>query len=587
MFDGALVKFGLSAASAGHLQSFKSTIADLETYNFPARNLDRRLANEASLAQWLDLAKELQQLLTDEVIESSVKKLPKEIFSISGPGIITKLKRRRDDLVIYANDYYLLLAKEIEIVGTRQQEYFEINHLNNEQTQINVYKINKEEDKKTEPIYSRTVRSNETKEVRIYGIAGNDVYKLQGKVEKAVKIRIIGGSDKDVLLDSSVVRGSKKIHIYDTGENSITASSSTRLHLSNDTSVHRYDYATFKYDDKGIKPIIFYGDDDRLFVGIGYKLTKQQWRKEPFGYQHGIYARYSISQSAANFIYAGTVTQFIGKWNLGLLANYDAVRWTNFYGIGNETKEETDDRNFYRMRTREVIASIGLNRRIGKWMSVGIMPFFQIIDIIRDEERFIVKNFNAADDLNTSKLFAGAGIDLKYSRLNIGIIPTKGIQVRTSASFTQNIQSTNKNFSKYSGALNLYLPLLKTLILAVHTGGATVMGKPEFYQLASIGGSETIRGYRRDRFWGKTSFYNSNELQWLFNVKSYLFNGKAGVVGFYDYGRVWQPAETSNTWHSGYGGGIIIAPFNKIMASVTYGISRENKLLHLKLSKNF
>jgi outer membrane translocation and assembly module TamA len=76
-------------------------------------------------------------------------------------------------------------------------------------------------------------------------------------------------------------------------------------------------------------------------------------------------------------------------------------------------------------------------------------------------------------------------------------------------------------------------------------------------------------------------------LQWLFNVKSYLFNGKAGIVGFYDYGRVWQPAEKSKTWHNGYGGGIIIAPFNKIMASVTYGISKENNLLHLKLSKNF
>ena len=250
------------------------------------------------------------------------------------------------------------------------------------------------------------------------------------------------------------------------------------------------------------------------------------------------------------------------------------MRWTNFFGIGNETEEVTDDRDFYRLRTHEALISIGLNRKIGNYVTIGATPFFQWIDIIRDEERFVVKNFGLQEDLNTSKRFAGAALNLGYSRLRNNVIPIGGIEVLTGATFTQNI-ATAKNFTRYAGAFNFYVPFSKRLILAVRSGGTTVTGNPEFYQLTSIGGTETVRGYRRDRFWGKSSFYNSNELQWLFNFRSNLFNGRAGLVGFFDQGRVWQPGEASDTWHKGYGGGIMFAPFNKLVVSVTYGFQKK------------
>jgi hypothetical protein len=46
-----------------------------------------------------------------------------------------------------------------------------------------------------------------------------------------------------------------------------------------------------------------------------------------------------------------------------------------------------------------------------------------------------------------------------------------------------------------------------------------------------------------------------------------------------------MPGENSNTWHVGYGGGIILAPFNKILAEVTYGLSKEDKLVQLRVTK--
>ncbi|HVE60575.1 MAG TPA: hypothetical protein VNA26_02060, partial [Chitinophagaceae bacterium] len=273
-FDGFLIRFLRAAAGLSHVQTFKTTIKNIEAYNFPARNLDRQMANAPSLAQWRSIAEDIKILLTDSVIESSIKKLPKEIFPISGPEIIAKLKARRDDLVTYAKDYYLFLAKDVEVVGSKEEEYFEVKRLNNDQTLINVYKIDKEGNKEKDPFYSRTFKMQETDEVRLYGLAGNDVYKITGEAGKAVKIRIIGGTDKDVIIDSSIIKSGKAIHVYDNNDNAITSSATTKLHLSEDSSIHEYKYDAFAYDRKRIRPSIFYSEYDKLFVALGYKITK-------------------------------------------------------------------------------------------------------------------------------------------------------------------------------------------------------------------------------------------------------------------------------------------------------------------------
>ena len=91
-FDGSWLKTAIAVADLNHLQSFDNTIKDVTTYGFTARNLDRRVANEPSLKQWIGIAKDLQHSLTDAVIEQAIKQLPGEVFTISGKDIIEKNK---------------------------------------------------------------------------------------------------------------------------------------------------------------------------------------------------------------------------------------------------------------------------------------------------------------------------------------------------------------------------------------------------------------------------------------------------------------------------------------------------------------
>jgi hemolysin activation/secretion protein len=162
---------------------------------------------------------------------------------------------------------------------------------------------------------------------------------------------------------------------------------------------------------------------------------------------------------------------------------------------------------------------------------------------------------------------------------NDPVIPSKGFNFSSSATYTHNLSNTDLSFTKLKADAAVYIPLAKFLSLAVRAGGAKNIGDAEFYQLNQLGSHDNLRGYRKYRFYGKEMAYNNNELRFMFNAKNKVFNGKYGFIGFYDIGRVWQPGETSDTWHKGYGGGIFLSLFNKIILSATSGHSKEDNTM--------
>lgn len=583
-FDGLLLHMALKAAHIEHLQTFKHTIPDVRTNNFPSRNLDRQIANEVTLEQWISIAKELQLAITDAIIEKSVKQLPPEVYPISGDEIVEKLKSRRDHLQEYAETYYRFLAKEVEVVGSQKKELFHITRMSDGKTLLTVTKIKKDGEIATKPFYTRLFSTDDTKEIRLYGLSGNDVYKVDGQVSNSLKVRIIGGTDRDSIIDESKVRGGKKTIVYDNHANDIIQSSATKLHLSEDSSINAFNYKGFNYGYSKLKKKIFYSFEDKFYVGIAYNVIKHGWRKEPFKSKQNVQANYSIIQKNFSFLYKGEFKQVVGKWNIDLNGNYDLMRWTNYHGLGNETTDDIATKNFYQLRSQDLQASLLFNRSFGKHILFTIGPVYSRIKISDDADRFVFTDIPSSSKLYSQQGFGGGRAAISLSYLDDNIVPMKGVYFSGAAQYLQNIKQKNSNFERYDASIQFYLPFFNHLVLAVRSAAATVVGNPEFYQNVSIGGANTLRGYSRDRFWGTTSFYSANELQYLWNVKSHLFNGKAGLIGFYDVGRIWQKMEVSNTWHIGYGGGIMISPFNKVSITALYGRSVEGPQIHFRLS---
>jgi hypothetical protein len=581
-FDGVLLKAIIGAADLKHLQTFKDDIHDIKRFNFPARNLDHRFTNELTRQDWIEESKKLQEKITDAVIESSVRKMPREVYPISGETIIRNLKSRRNHLADYAEKYYDFLAKEVDIPATSENDFIKVTRLNNKETNITLFRKNKKGETDEKPYYNRTFIEGETDEVRVYGINGNDVFSISGEIKDGIKLRLIGGPQPDSFIDRS---NGEKVHIYDDAENIFQFARETKKHLSDDTAIHSYLYNSFRYDRSKFVSGFSYSYADRLYFRVGYQFINRRWRKEPYGNSQGIYLGYSINQQAFSLIYSGIFRHLFGKINLKLDGNYDAIRWTNFYGLGNETKQIAP-KIFYRMISTEGYGSVSLNRDLGKHHNISIAGFYQGVKLIDDRPHlFNEVSFPGDGQLFQLHHFAGGRFDYTVSDVDDPAVPIKGISFNVGTSYTYNFFDADRKFIRYIAKTDIYLPLIWKFGLAIRAGAASLDGDPEFYQFNSIGGSQNLRGYPRDRYWGQTAAYSSNELRWITNFRSYLFNGKFGLIGLYDLGRVWMENEDSEEIHTGYGGGILIAPFNKVSLSVTYGISDQYKLVHIRVNK--
>jgi hypothetical protein len=580
MHDGLIIDRVIQSAGLFYMHHFDYEVGNVSKMGHAARYMDRLFTNALTLDDWMREAEALKQALTDSVIEQSVAQLPPEVYAVKGHEMIDKLKARREQIPAFAKQHYLFIAKEVEVTGSRQREYFEVTSEGGE-TVVAVFRINDKGVKANTPYYQRRFKPAETKEVRLFGIKGQDVYVVNNEVED-ITIRIIGGPGKD-----SIVQAKRKVHIYDNRDNTFQTTSA-RMHLSSDTSIHDWDYKWYKYNKKGFIPVLFYNNPDRIFVGLRYRFKKYKWRQDPFASAHAFGVNYSISQNAFSVFGEALYPKVIGQWNLAMRAEYDVIRWTNFYGTGNETKSLTTDINYYRLQSEEWYASAGLNRAFGKSM-VYVTGYFQRVKNRNDTDRYLSKVFSPSHEVFQVHPYAGLQLTYSYVHLKDSVVPEQGFTFLANAVYANNFRQ-NEFYQRYNAQLYAYFPLAEHLSLAVRLGGETIVNNDvlntgQAYEHAIIGGPRTLRGYRRERFWGKTAFYNSNELRFITPFRSYLMTGKIGVFAFFDQGRVWMPGERSNKMHTSWGPGIIIAPFNRYNISATYGISEEIRIVQIRLNR--
>lgn len=580
-YDGFFQKIAIAATGMKYLKTFGYTIKEPETFDYERRILDRWFTNSMTLADWVNASNYLKSVLTDDVITNSVHQLPSEIFAIHGNTIIAKLKERRNHLTETATRYYLFLAREVEITGTQANDYFEINHLPNNTTAVKIYKLHKEGRRAVTPYYSRVFNPGETREIRLFGLSGNDVYHVDG-TSKGARIRIIGGDSKDSIIN---VAQSGRLVIYDDSDNVIKKGAHTKIHTIRDSAAHAYDFDTFRPDKKGIAPVAFYDDPDRYYIGLQYSRLHHKWHKLPFASEQKLDVHYSLSQRAFSTSYYGLFPNLIGKLDVDLGGGYDAVRWINFFGLGNGTLFTNKQKDFYQLRTKVADASLGFGHLTEK-TGIRLAGFFQSVVVISDTERYVAKNVSPnIPGIYNSKFYAGAEVSVGYVNVDNRALPTRGIAFSAFGRFSHSLDPAMNSYQKFTGTLDLYLRLSQKFSIAIRNGGGTVAGNPEFYQNIFVGGPNDLRGYIRERFWGKSGYYNCNELRYMTNFKSWLFNGKVGLLAYGDDGRVWIPNEIQSSLHTAYGGGILIAPFNKIMADLTYGKGDDGSVIQLRVIK--
>src|SRR5690606_25996658 len=129
--------------------------------------------------------------------------------------------------------------------------------------------------------YNRRFSPGETKEIRLYGLGGDDQFNVSGSASSRIRIRVIGGEGADVVAYSSRRGMSKKVLYYDDLTEGNVAYSVRDLRSDN-PQVNSYDRTAFKYDR--LAPLLWgqFNPDDKLFVGAGMLYIRHGFRKEPF-----------------------------------------------------------------------------------------------------------------------------------------------------------------------------------------------------------------------------------------------------------------------------------------------------------------
>ena len=220
------------------------------------------------------------------------------------------------------------------------------------------------------------------------------------------------------------------------------------------------------------------------------------------------------------------------------------------------------------------------------WFRINFGPTFQHFSLDSTENigRFVNTEFTGIDheDRYGSKTFLGADARLDINSKNNQMIPTRGfvLDLGVRPLFGLNGQASNLVQANMDMRIFMSLASRTRLVLATRFGWGRNYGDYEFPQAMYLGGTDNLRGYRKQRFAGRSMFFNNTELRVrLFDFNTYLFPGSFGVLVFNDVGRVWAVAENSNDWHVGNGVGIWVAPIRRFVIAAMVARSKEEKMI--------
>lgn len=602
MGDGFLIGTAVKLIpTARLLRSYSEDLEDVKGVNVEPYPLDMELIQQSGKAVWDAQVQLIQNNITDTIIEKAFLNIPEEVRGQAIEDIKRTLKARRGNLQEISNRYFNLVNRFAVIKGTNKDDYFTIECLDNGEVKIIAQRIKNGE--KGETFHKRTYNREHTKEIWIYGLDDDDIFEAKGKNNK-IKIRLIGGQNND----KYIIPDGGKIVVYDykSKTNDVSQAKKAKLKLRDDYDTNVYDYKKLKNNTKQILPSIGSNPDDGLRIGASAILTNYGFERNPFTSQHTISALYYFATSGFDFDYHGEFANIFPNVNFGIDAHFNSPNYAvNFFGLGNSTSNpEADDNdgldvdldyNRVKIRSAKVMSSLIWRGQQGSKFKVGLS--YESNEVDRTNGR-LIEMLPANDPLFNKQDFYGIDATYNFANKDNDAFPTLGLQTSLKVGYKNNVD-TSKGFAYVIPELGFDYKLIPSgqLVLATDLRAHITLGDDfEFYQGATIGANNGLRGYRNQRFTGKTSFTQSTDLRWNFgNLKTGLMPIHLGVYGGLDYGRVWidddlvsfPDINNENDWNTSFGGGVFANLANMATANISAFSSDDGLRLAFRLGFGF
>jgi len=564
-------------------QDYRESYGSLKGLATNGRNQDHRFLSRLSKEDWVKIADSVKFALTDGVIETAFRQWPEPIYNLHGEEMANIGKVRREKLPEIAEEYYLLHAQSVDVVGSNKHERFEVTRHNNDQTEVVVFKTSKKGEVREE-IYRRLINGDETDEICLYGLGGNDKFVLKGNTADGTTIYAVGGTGDDSFIDSSDVAGSgKNTYFYDSRKSDLIKIQETTVKISDDPRDNDYT-GFFEYPRTYPFGLAWYTSDDG-FVLLGGVLHKQHaFRKDPYASQHVLFGSFATSTNAYEINYSGTFRQTFGYyWHLGLNIDFaNPNNFRNFYGLGNET-EPVDDIDSARVFIGSFNFEVPFTYEDETGWNMDLVPRLWMTNI--DNEQPLVSDLDQeglTDVTLDPQWYLGTRLFFDFTYWDDTTNPRRGYKWLTTFDGNSGIKNAPDNYLTIESEMSLYASLWtrQQYTFAIRVGGAHNFGTFPFYASNALGGTTNLRGYSGTRFSGRSSLYMNADLRvGLFPIGGEVLPGMLGVVGFFDVGRVWADGESSDKWHPGYGGGVWYDIVGEFILRFSVGFSAEDTFI--------
>ena len=594
MSDGFLLSAAVALMpTARLLRKYDGDLVDVKGMNIEPYPLDMELIQESNKLIWDAQVKILQEGISDDVVEKAFLNLPKEILDDDVEEIKENLKSRIKNLQAISDRYYEVVNKYAIIKGTNKDDWIDIERMSGGNTKVTAYRIKK--GKKAAVFHDRVYNSEDTKEIWVYSLDDDDTFHVYGNENTAIKIRLIGGQNNDTYH----IENGKKIKLYDykSKPNTIVTNKGKKK-LTDNYETNVYNYKKLKNNTNQLIPTLGSNPDDGFKIGLSNTLTNYGFERNPFTSQHIVSAAYYFATKGYELKYSGEFANVVGNVNFGLAIEFNGPNYaTNFFGYGNSTPNpEADDGSnfdldFNRVKIEKLKISTSLvwRGKLGSNFKFGVL--YERNEVEETQGRFI--NQFIGNNAETEDTFYG--VDAKYQFVNKDndAFPTLGMQFSLEMGYKNNIDS-DKGFGYIIPEIGFDYKLVPSgqLVLATLVRAHANLGDDfEFYQGATIGAHNGLRGYRNERFTGKSAFVQSTDIRWNFSdLKTGLFPIHIGIYGGVDYGRIWIDDNLQldsnynlNDWNTSIGGGIFVNMADMMTANVSAFNSDDGLRLAFKL----
>ena len=287
------------------------------------------------------------------------------------------------------------------------------------------------------------------------------------------------------------------------------------MKLTDDYEINTYQPLKIRNSFNRILPLVGFNPDSGVNIGFANTYTYNGFGQNPFTQQHTFNASYFSATSGFEIAYKAEFANTFGKANLEIATEFTTPNFAiNFFGLGNETENFDDILNFdynrVRLGTVHVSPSVVWRGALGSTIRTGVS--YEAIEVEETANRFIntVYQMNGEE---TQKSFVGLDFEYGYDNSDNPAFPTSGMAT--------SIHLGYKTENGGEGSFGYVIPSLSFNYKLIPNG-------------------------------------NSDLRLSLGKLKTGILPTALGVYGGFDYGRVWRPDETSNVWHTSYGGGFFL-----------------------------